>query len=178
MNRLCVTALFSTLLLGLSACSASSTGTSTASTPQSAPPEEKETPAAVEPLPVQGASSTREYEILVDAPKEAKVGEPVNVVVTLTPAAGLKVNEEFPHKLTLSNVPDGVECPKTELRAGAGEGKVDAEKFAPELASFVLVCTPNEAGPKEFSGEYRFSVCNDSLCATPKVPLAWKIDVK
>jgi hypothetical protein len=119
-----------------------------------------------------GGVSKKDYELLVSTSTDAKVGSNLITTIILTPAAGLHVNQEYPHKITLAALPPNVECAKTEFK------KEDAKKFTEERAEFEISCTTKESGPKEFQAEYRLSVCTDNYCATPKEKLAWKFDVK
>jgi hypothetical protein len=155
--------------------------------PTQTPPSQ--TPSSMAPTPSTAAaptntaaapvgSSKSEYELLVEAPPTAKQGEEFSVKVTLRPAAGLKINDEYPHKLKVTGLPTSTNCSKDTLVAGGGEGKKDAELFEKDQTTFLVRCTAAEKGSKEFSGEYRFSVCRDNYCATPKEQLAWKVEVQ
>jgi hypothetical protein len=154
--------------LALTMCSAhpQNNTTETKSVPNNKTPESTKTPDTA------GGVSKKDYELAVLTSPDAKVGGTLTTTIILTPAAGLHVNQEYPHKITLSALPPGVECAKTEFK------KEDAKKFTEDSAEFEVSCTAKEGGPKEFQGEYRLSVCTDSYCATPKEKLAWKFDVK
>ena len=169
-----------TLILGLaalalSACSARPQNNATETKPvtnnKAAEPVNKTEPAKT-PDNTAGGVSKKDYELSVSTSTEAKVGGALVTTIRLTPAAGLHVNQEYPHKITLAALPAGVECAKTELK------KEDAKKFTEDSAEFEISCTTKESGPKEFQAEYRLSVCTDNYCATPKEKLAWKFDVK
>jgi hypothetical protein len=129
-------------------------------------------PSKTESNSIAGGVSKKDYELSISTSTEPKVGNALVATITLIPGAGLKVNDEFPHKIKLDALPAGVDCPKTELV------KADAKTFTHERAEFEISCTAKEAGPKEFQGEYKLSVCTDSYCATPKEKIAWKFDVK
>jgi hypothetical protein len=159
--------------LALSACSARPQNNATETKPiptKTAEPSNKTDPAKT-PEPAGGVSK-KDYELSVSTSADAKIGGALVTTIILTPAAGLHVNQEYPHKITLAALPAGVECAKTEFK------KEDAKKFTDESAEFEVSCTAKDGGPKEFQGEYRLSVCTDNYCATPKEKLAWKFDVK
>jgi hypothetical protein len=115
----------------------------------------------------------KRYELSVAAPPAARVGEVMKTTVTVTPTGGFHINrkEDVPYAFALKAVPPGVECPKTEL--GRGDAKLEDA-----LAELVVSCTANEPGKKEFRGEYRFSVCTDSLCLTPTEAVSWTTEVE
>jgi hypothetical protein len=116
----------------------------------------------------------KRYELAVAAPAAARVGEVMRATVTLTPTGGFHINrkEDVPYSFALKAVPPGVECPKTELK------REDAAKLEDALAELVVSCTASEPGKKEFRGEYRFSVCTDSLCLTPTEAVSWTTEVE
>lgn len=137
------------------------------------PPPSAPKAGAGEPSPAgAGSSKKKDYDLIVEAPAEGKVGAELKTTIRLVPVGGLHVNQEFPHKLTLDAVPAGVACSKTEFKTA------DAASFTEDKAEFVLSCTANEAGVKSFAGKYKLSVCTDTYCATPTEALAWSVDVK
>jgi hypothetical protein len=167
--------ILSLIALTLSACSARPQNNTTETKPvannKATEPTNKTEPNQT-PNNTVGGVSKKDYELSVSTSTDAKVGGALVTTIRLTPAAGLHVNAEYPHKITLAALPAGVECAKTEFK------KEDAKKFTEDSAEFEISCTTKEIGPKEFQAEYRLSVCTDNYCATPKEKLAWRFDVK
>jgi hypothetical protein len=105
------------------------------------------------------------YQLSIDAPKEAKVGQAARVVVKVTPKGPWKVNLRYPIRLKLQP-PAGVQVAKTELVAA------DAQVSEKE-AKFEVGYTLQEAGAKTVSGELKFSVCVADKCDIKKEAVSW-----
>ncbi len=110
------------------------------------------------------AASTN-YQLSIDAPKEAKVGQAAKVVVRVVPKGPWKVNLRYPIRLRLQP-PAGVELAKTDLQAA------DAQVSEKE-AKFDFACTLKEAGAKTVNGELKFSVCVADKCDIKKEAVSW-----
>ncbi len=120
-------------------------------------------------LAVCGCSSSEaagtNYQLSIDAPKEAKVGQSARVVVRITPKGPWKVNLRYPIRLKLQP-PAGVEVAKTELQAG------DA-RVSEKEAKFEVGYTLKETGAKTVNGELKFSVCVAEKCDIKKEAISW-----
>jgi len=115
-------------------------------------------------------SSDPSYKLSVDAPKTAAAGKESTVRVSVRPAQGWKVNQDFPTKLTVEAL-EGVAVAKAEQTAS------DAEKLDLHELTFAVKFTPAAAGQKKFAASLKFAVCTDSTCDPKKEQLAWVVDV-
>lgn len=82
------------------------------------------------------------------------VAEDGQLVAEVVPAAGYKVNLEYPWRLTVADATTRID---------------DADVFTEQRARFSA--QPGAEG--ERSGELRFSICNASTCLTPRETLNW-----
>lgn len=104
-------------------------------------------------------------------PGDATAGAEATSVIEVTPAAGYKINLEFPTRLKLSTV-DGIAHAKAEL------GKTDAE-ITEKVLRFNVAFTAAKAGKFSLEGVADFSVCNDRTCRLLRgEKLAWEVAVK
>ncbi len=87
----------------------------------------------------------------------AKAGTEAPVTVTVKTKGKYHVNQEYPHKLTIDEVPEGLTIEKTELR------KADAALDEHTL-SFKLVAKPVKPGKYHVSATLKTSVCDDKEC--------------
>lgn len=86
---------------------------------------------------------------------QTSVGADGQLVAEVIPAAGYKINTEFPWRLTVAEETKRVD---------------DAETFNEQRARFTA-SKPESEG--EVTGELRFSVCNASTCLTPRETVRW-----
>jgi hypothetical protein len=105
------------------------------------------------------------YQLSIDAPRDAKVGQAARVTVKVTPKGPWKVNLPYPIRLKLQP-PAGVDVAKTELAAA------DAQVSEKE-AKFEVGYTLKEAGAKTVSGELKFSICVADKCDIKKEAVSW-----
>lgn len=111
------------------------------------------------------------YEMRVDPPADAVAGREGTVKVTVVPKAPWHMNLDFPTSLALSP-PDGVTLAKAELK------KADARKLDENSAEFDVKFTPAAAGDKQFTGKFKFAVCQDEACSPVTEEVAFKVAVK
>ncbi len=90
-------------------------------------------------------------------PSSAAVGQVASVSVSVKAKGGFHLNQDYPHKLKLEDVPAGVRVEKTELR------RADAELDERQL-TFKLVATPEKAGRHTIHAVLKTSVCDDKQC--------------
>ena len=98
----------------------------------------------------------------------AKVGETATAVLTVLPASGYKVNEEYPYKFKLDAPPEGVTYPAAVV--------TDVERTK-ERATMKLPFVAQKAGTYQVSGTCSLSVCSDATCVIEKVPLSVEVSV-
>ena len=111
------------------------------------------------------------YEMRVEPPADAVAGREGTVKVTIVPKAPWHMNLDFPTSLALSP-PDGVTLAKAELK------KADARKLDENSAEFDVKFTPAAAGDKQFTGKFKFAVCQDEACSPVTEVVAFKVAVK
>lgn len=115
---------------------------------------------------VDGPGDDR-FALRITPPADAAVGREGVVTIAAVPQGPWHINLDFPTKLALS-APDGVTLAKTELAKG------DAAKLDEKSAEFAVKFTPSSAGDKQFTGEFKFAVCQDEACS----PVTEKVDFK
>jgi hypothetical protein len=115
-------------------------------------------------------ASAANYAIHADAPKVARVGQSVTVVLRVTPQSGWKVNTRYPIRLKLQPVA-GVELARTSF--AKGDARVDEHE-----ARFDVPVTIKEAGAKTVTGELKFSVCAADKCDIKKETVSWKLSAR
>lgn len=118
----------------------------------------------------QGAGDSS-YALKVDAPPKLASGAEGTVRVSVVPAAGWKMNHEFPTKLEVT-APEGVTV------AQAKQSIADAERFEDAGATFAVKFTAQSAGEKAFQAKFRFAVCTDATCVPKSQELAWAVEVE
>ncbi len=121
---------------------------------------------------IEGADPTEaRYDLRVEPPTDVVAGREGTVKVTVVPKAPWHMNLDFPTSLALSP-PDGVVLAKAELK------KTDALKLDESSAEFAVKFTPAAAGDKEFTGKFKFAVCQDEACSPVTEEVAFKVAVK
>lgn len=145
--------------------------------------EKAKQPEAAQPIagkPVEGegklavadsvGASDKEYTLQID-PEEAKVGEESTVSIRVIPQGEWHMNLEYPTKLEVT-APEGTTVAKPKL------AKTDAVKLDEQSAEFAIAFTPQEAGEKTFTGEFKFAVCQEEACVPKTEKLEFKVAVK
>lgn len=99
---------------------------------------------------------------------QAHAGSEDSVEVSVVPAAGYHVNEEYPYKFKLDPPPANVSYPKDV---------VTEVTRTPQLATMKIPFTATKEGTVRVSGTCNVSVCNPDQCIIEKVPLATDVTV-
>lgn len=121
-------------------------------------------PAAAAPAPkVEAATFTATIEAV-----DATAGAPSTATVTVVPAAGYKVNEEYPYKCKLEAPAEGVTYPTPVV--------TDVERTK-EKATMKLPFVVARAGTAKVGGTCSLSVCTPDNCVIEKVALATDVKV-
>ncbi len=119
---------------------------------------------------VDGPGEDR-FALRIEPPTDAAVGREGVVKVSAVPQGPWHINLDFPTKLTLS-APKDVTLAKAEL------AKADAAAITEKSADFAVKFTPTAAGDKEFTGEFKFAVCQDEACSPVTEKVSFKVAVK
>ncbi len=117
-----------------------------------------------------GEPGDKEYTLQIE-PGEAKVGEQSKVSIRVVPQGKWHMNLEYPTKLEI-NPPDGTTVAKPKL------AKADAVKLDEQGCEFAVAFTPQEAGDKKFTGEFKFAVCEDETCVPKTETLEFEVAVE
>lgn len=118
---------------------------------------------------VDGPGDDR-FALRIEAPPDAAVGREGTVKIAAIPQGPWHINLDFPTKLALT-------APKDVTLAKAEFAKADAA-ISDKSAEFAVKFTPTAAGDKEFSGEFKFAVCQDEACSPVTEKVAFKVAVK
>jgi hypothetical protein len=97
---------------------------------------------------------------------EGPTGEEGQVVVTVKAKTGFKINDKYPHKVTLDAPPDGVSLPMTTI------AKKDAQLNGDKSITYTIPATCSKAGQYKLSGVVKLSVCNEETCRMAKEKIA------
>lgn len=97
-------------------------------------------------------------------PSQVKVGQPVQLVVTLTAKNGFKVNDEYPVKFRL-NPTQGLTLTKDTV--GKEDGQLEKTKI-----QIPVELKADQAGSYQVTGKFSFSVCTDDRCLIEKRDLS------
>lgn len=119
---------------------------------------------------VGGGEPEKEYTLQID-PGDAKVGEESKVSIRVIPQGVWHMNLEYPTKLEIT-APAGTTVAKPKLE------KADAVKLDEQSCEFAIAFTPQEAGDKTFTGEFKFAVCQDEACVPKTEKLEFNVAVK
>lgn len=113
-----------------------------------------------------------EYKLRMAIPADMSAGKEAIVNVFLEPAAGWKLNREFPTALSL-DPKEGV----TVLKGSQSVG--DAKKFEEKVgAEWAISLTSAKSGDVAMTGAFRFAVCTDATCKPKSVGLSFTLPVK
>jgi len=119
---------------------------------------------------VSEAQAADNYALVIDAPRDAKVGQASQAVLRVTPKGKYKMNTRYPTALVLTP-PAGVDLPKTKLKG-------EDVKISEQEARIEVRFTATDAGPKVFAGELKFSVCTAQACDIKKEKVSWTTTAK
>jgi hypothetical protein len=114
---------------------------------------------------VSEARGADNFALVVEAPKDSKIGQATKVVLRVTPKGKYHFNTKYPTAVILQ-APAGVELPKARLKAEDGQ-------VSEREARFEIAFTPKDAGDKVFTGEVKFSVCTAENCDIKKEKISW-----
>jgi len=89
----------------------------------------------------------------------------------VTPAAGFKINLEYPWNLNIGET-SGASIEQLVWRTQ------DALTFTEDTVVFQIPVTTEESGEDYVCGHLRFSICNDSRCDTPREDVSWVVSVE
>lgn len=136
-----------------------------------APAAAEASPTPAKPAaPAEAAPAAKNYVVRI-TPGDATAGQPASSVIEITPAAGYKMNLEFPSRLAL-DTPEGAALGKTELTA-------DDLEITEKALKFTVAYTPEQAGQLDLAGAADFSVCNENACKLVRdEKVAWQVAVK
>ncbi len=109
------------------------------------------------------------YELKIDTP-DATSGEESKVTVRVVPKEPWHMNLDFPTSLKV-DAPDGVALSKADLK------KADAQ-LDEASCQFDVAFTPSAAGDQNFSGKFKFAVCQDEACSPVTEEIEFKVAVK
>lgn len=115
-------------------------------------------------------ATDKEYTLQID-PEEAKVGQESKVSIRVIPQGEWHMNLEYPTKLEVT-APAGTTVAKPQL------AKADAIKLDEQSCEFAVTFTPQEAGDKTFTGEFKFAVCQEEACVPKTEKLEFNVAVK
>ena len=117
-----------------------------------------------------GGAGEQTYALEVE-PATAAVGSPGEVKIRIVPQSPWHMNLEYPTSLKIA-APDGVTVAKAEQKKG------DAVKLDEDGCEFSVAFTPDSAGAKTFTGEFKFAVCQDDVCSPKTETLEFEVAVK
>jgi len=109
-----------------------------------------------------------QYTVEIDA-AAVKVGETGAIVVTISPTAGFKLNEEFPTKLTVEDPPEGLSFHAPTLKKS--EGRLDDKGNF----TFRMPVVASRAGEFAVEAKLKFSVCTADKCVVQRQALTTKL---
>lgn len=117
-----------------------------------------------------GAEEAKEYALEID-PADATVGAESKVSIRLVPQGEWHMNLEYPTKLEIT-APEGTTVAKPKLAKG------DAIKLDEAGCEFAVGFTPDSAGSKKFTGEFKFAICREEACVPRTETLEFEVAVK
>jgi hypothetical protein len=95
---------------------------------------------------------------------EGKAGAEAIAKVTVTPASGYHISQEYPVSLKL-DPPAGVKLAKADL------DKNDVATLSEKSLAFAVKATADKPGAYEIKGWFRFGVCDPSSCHPKSQPI-------
>lgn len=121
---------------------------------------------------VDGAAPGDErYALQIEPPADAATGKEGEVVVRVVPKEPWHMNLDYPTSLKVQP-PTGVAVTKADLK------KADARKLDDSSCEFAVGFTPSEAGEHQFTGTFKFAVCQDEACSPVTEDVTFKVAVK
>lgn len=121
---------------------------------------------------VEGAAPGDErYALQIEPPADAAAGKEGEVVVRVVPKEPWHMNLDYPTSLKVE-APSGVSVVNADLK------KADARKLDDTSCEFAVGFTPAEAGEHEFTGTFKFAVCQDEACSPVTEDVSFKVAVK
>lgn len=135
-----------------------------------APAGEKPAAGKVKVEPGEDPADAR-YTVNIEPPSDVGVGAGAKIKITVVPKGPWHMNLDYPTTLDLKP-PSGVKLAKMPLK------KADADKLDENSAEFGVSFTADATGDKEFSGQFRFAVCQDDACAPVQHDVSFVVAVK
>ncbi|MCB9712371.1 MAG: hypothetical protein H6712_00840 [Myxococcales bacterium] len=121
---------------------------------------------------VDGAAPGDErYALQIEPPGEASAGQAGEVVVRVVPKQPWHMNLDYPTSLKVE-APTGIALTKADLK------KADARTLDAESCEFAVGFTPAEAGEHQFTGTFKFAVCQDEACSPVTEDVSFTVAVK
>lgn len=111
------------------------------------------------------------YALQIEPPADAAAGKEGEVVVRVVPKEPWHMNLDYPTSLKVQP-PSGVSVVKADLK------KADARKLDDSSCEFAVGFTPAAAGEHEFTGTFKFAVCQDEACSPVTEDVTFKVAVK
>ncbi len=111
------------------------------------------------------------FDILVES-WEGPAGEEGQVVVTVKAKDGYKINDKYPHKVSLESPPAGLDVPLKTI------AKKDAQLNGDKSITYTIPATATKVGEYELKGTIRLSVCNEDTCRMAKEPMVASISAQ
>jgi hypothetical protein len=137
------------------------------------------TPTAVKPMtpagPAGPTATGKGYKVEGKvASAEAKAGDKVDLVVTITPKDGMHLNQEYETLATVAVAAPGAAAPEATTTLG----KDKATTFGEQTAVFTVPYVAKAAGEHKVTARIDFAVCTETTCDPQLVELAWSATVK
>lgn len=110
------------------------------------------------------------FAVAIETP-EAAAGQEAKVTLKVVPKAPWHMNLDYPTSLALT-APADVKLVKAALE------KHDATQLDEGVARFDVAFTPEHAGEQEFTGKFKFAVCEESACVPVTQDVTFKVAVK
>jgi hypothetical protein len=123
-------------------------------------------------LVVEGAPAGGDdrYALKIETP-EATAGQESKVTVRVVPKDPWHMNLDYPTSLAVQSTGGAAALAKDKL-------KKDDGTISEKECSFDVAFTPKAAGDANFSGEFKFAVCQDEACAPVTENIEFKVAVK
>ena len=125
------------------------------------------------PDTIQSDKNAKKRFSIPAAAAKTKVGGKTTVKVQVNVAKGWKWNEQYPAKLTFTDVPEAISLPKLKYSQMKGDFK-----SSKEAASVGLNLSGKKAGKATVVGNMKFSVCNETSCVIEKAPISVVVAVQ
>lgn len=132
-------------------------------------PAQAPSPVAVAPA-ARGRVTEENFELVLSATGPFAAGKPGNASIVLDAKGPYKVNDKYPYKFKLKQVPG---LTYSSLVVGPDQVKLEAKR-----ATLPIAFTPEKTGKHGLSGQFAFSVCTDEKCLIERRDLAIDIEVQ